>query len=137
MRELHPAPDLVVDHRGAALGDAEAQRPARSGLQAPIPAEPVVAEVGVVAALLHLLAGAVAVVGQAFFEQALGGLGVLGGVVGLEVGALVLDVVHAQPGHGSQNALGPLWAGAGGVGVLDPQHHGPAGLSRDHPVQQQ
>ena len=54
--------------------------------------------------------------------------------LGLEIRAFV--PVQAQPQHGSLNAFGVLRPVPEGVGVLDPQHEGPALLAGEQPVEQ-
>src|SRR5690606_15260374 len=127
--------DGVLEHRLAAqqvhdgglslVGGAEPQGAAGAGVQPAVAAEPVVALVLVTGAGDDRLAAAVAVIGAAGVSEPLGGLGVLLGVGGLEVGALVLLAVHSEPGEGADDALGPLGAVAGCVGVLDPQDERP------------
>src|SRR5699024_12567700 len=83
----------VVHDRGAALGHPEAQCATGAGLQPTVPTKTVIAQVRTPAPLLHLFAGAVAVVVAAVLVQLLGGLSVLVHVRGLVVGTLEVRVV--------------------------------------------
>ena len=118
-------------------GHAEPQDPAGTRLQAAVAGVAVVAGLaGLLGAGLDLLAGEVAVVGLAGGVEALGRGDVGLGVGALEVGALEHRVVgaDAQPGEGVDDALGPLRAVAGLVGVLDPQDERAAELAGQRPV---
>lgn len=88
VRERRLTPDQVYDDRLALGGRAEPQRPTLHVLQAPVPAEAVVAEVLRTGPFLELLTGAVAVVRAALRVELLGGLAVTVGVLRLEVRTL-------------------------------------------------
>src|SRR5699024_6581003 len=111
----------------------------RAGFQPTIPTKTVIAQVRTPTPLLHLFAGAIAVVGAAVLVQILGGLSVLVHVRGLVIGTLEARVVlpDAQPGQCTDDAFCPLGAVAGRVGVLHAQHHAAVGvLLRQGPVEQ-
>src|ERR1700722_2761202 len=84
----------------------------------------------------HGIPGAVAVVSPALLVEAGRRFRVPGQVVRLEVRALVLARADAEPGHGADDAVGPLGPVAGGVGVLDAQHQRAALMPGEGPVEQ-
>src|SRR5205085_8238978 len=87
--ERRRAPDEVDHGRRPRVGDPEAQRPALTGAEAAVAAEPVVPVVGVAGARGQVVARARAPVRVATFEQRASGLQVTVGPLALEDRPLV------------------------------------------------
>ena len=129
------AADEVVDHRRPVVGDPEPQRPALA-LEAPVAAEAVVAGGGVaLGAGVDLLAGAVAGVERARPPTACRWRP---GSASVRSDWRNGPSSGSMPSHASddEDAVDPLLAVALGVGVLDAQDEGAAGVAGEEPVEQ-
>ena len=138
--------DVLVGHAQTQDGLPPLGAEGRLLLLGEVAVEAVVAELGVppagAVALLHLLRGGEGLVEVAGLKQLGGDLRVqphaLGLAVGL-VGAALADSlvpVQAEPGQGVEDRVEGLLRVAGGVGVLNAEDEGAAGVARVGPVEQ-
>ena len=150
--ELDAAADQIVED-DVLVGHADAQRGlaalrAERGLLllGQVAVEPVIAELGRTAggdvALLDLIRRRVRLVGIPGLKQAVGHLPVDGGTLGLAVRAVraadlhALVPIQAEPTQRVEDLVVALLGIAGGVGVLDAEHEGAAGVAGFGPVEQ-
>ena len=135
--ELDVPTDHVGDHHGPLVGRDEPQCPSLAPGQAQGAAVAVVArrqDPGCLVAGGDLVMGARTGVQETGIPERVDSLVVAAGAQRLAVGTLVC--LHAEPVQGRQDAVDPLLPVALGVRVLDAQHEGAAGLTRDEPVEQ-